>query len=108
VDLSRFLLPEELADLQDLAKHRGWTPLLKLLRSLEATALRDLQGFKSHEDAYEKRGFSRGVSLVSDVLRTLYDNAKGVTDDSPSEGRPSSRTSSASSAADAKPSGYSY
>src|SRR5438874_1074660 len=73
IDLQRFLEEEEILDLRELAKHRGWTPLLKLLRALEAEALRGLQGFRDANEAYEKRGYSRGVSLIVDVARTLYD-----------------------------------
>ncbi len=83
--LQNFLAPEEIRDLQEMAKvHRGWTPLLKLLRQLHRAALDQLATFKDSNDAYEKRGYARGIGLALETFQTLYDTREEITDGSPS------------------------
>ncbi len=36
-------------------------------------AQKQLQLFKDSNDAYERRGFANALSMIHDVLRTLYD-----------------------------------
>lgn len=36
-------------------------------------AQRQLQLFKDSDDAFEKRGFANGISMIRDIARTLYD-----------------------------------
>src|SRR5690606_28356386 len=72
--LSLGLSREELADLHSLAKSREWTSLLKLSRLLQETATSSLIGFSSPTDAYERRGFVRGVKHVTDIVAQIYEN----------------------------------
>lgn len=55
-------------------RNRGWTSLLHLLRSLETEAQRQLQLFHNANDAYERRGFANAVTMLNEVMRTLYDD----------------------------------
>jgi hypothetical protein len=67
-------------------------------------ALRDLQGFREPNEAFEKRGFSKGISLVKDALQHIYDVRTEETYGSASK----AGTSDDYDADFGKPSGYSY
>lgn len=74
-------------------------------------ALRDLQAFKTPDQAFEKRGYSRGISLVLDALRSIYDVTHGGNNDSASNDAARQSTSGISADYDAglgKPTEFSY
>jgi hypothetical protein len=74
VQLEQFLTKEEAAGLRRMAEvSPEWTFLLKLLSLLEQVAQQELVGFKGESDAFEKRGYVRGVAMVREIIRNLYD-----------------------------------
>ena len=83
--LDEFLSEPEITELRKMAEHsQGWTYLLKLLRALEQVGLRQLSEFKNADDAFEKKGFARGITLCRDVVQNLYNTrVKGAENDSP-------------------------
>src|SRR5262245_20810567 len=81
IHLEQFLQPTEIIELREMATHsRGWTYLLKLLRSLEQEARKNLQSFRTPNDAFERRGYSNGISLILDSLQNLYTNREDNND----------------------------
>lgn len=50
----------------------GWTSLLRLLRSLETEAQRQLSLFKDPNDAYSRRGFATAITMMKEFLESLY------------------------------------
>jgi len=69
---ARYLEQPEIDDLKQLVKHREWTVLLKLFRCLEIEVQQELEGFKTPEDAHEKRGKLQGIRLGVEVVTNLY------------------------------------
>src|SRR5438046_1381904 len=97
--LEHFLTQEEVLYLRQMAERsQGWTYLLKLLNLLEQEARQQLQGFKNSDDAYEKRGYTNGVSMVANIVRSLYMER---TDDSAPSNTAEGTTEGASTTADA-------
>lgn len=73
--LEQYLSPEQITELRLMAtRSHGWTFLLRLLNSLEAQAQKQLQLFKNSNDAFERRGYANAITMLHDVLRTLYDD----------------------------------
>lgn len=107
--MEHFLTKEEIQYLRTMAERsQGWTYLLKLLRLLEEEALRQLQSFRSSEDAFEKRGYANGVSMVVGIIKSLYMER---TDGSPSGTRANkdaASDSSTESEPDTKPESFAY
>src|SRR5262245_25271017 len=111
-------------NLQRLANLPEWTSLLKLFRGLERGATEHLIGFQSAEEAFERRGYIKGMRAGLEAVESIYASTHGV-NDVPSEhgSAPERRRSIADSAgirsffsadadainpADASPSGPSY
>lgn len=55
-------------------RSQGWTSLLRLLRSLEVEAQRQLSLFQNAEDAYSRRGFATAITMMKEFLESLYDD----------------------------------
>src|SRR5215203_824686 len=73
MDLQQLRLSQqEITDLAELSQMRQWTALLKLFRSLEVTATEQLIGFQDQFDAYERRGYIKGLRLGVEVVTQLY------------------------------------
>jgi hypothetical protein len=72
--LEQFLSKTEAEQLRRMAEHSPeWIYLLKLLDSLAQVATAELVTFRTNDEAWQRKGFARGVNLVREVIRNLYD-----------------------------------
>ena len=75
MDLQEHLHPEELEVLRELTLHKLWPLYLRLLRRLEADALRSLAGQQTLGDYKYKDGFAAGVRLIVAASTSIYESA---------------------------------
>lgn len=71
----------DLSNLRVLARYSEWTSLLKLFRALDRTATESLIGFSTAEEAYERRGFIKGMRKGVEAVENIYAITHGVTPD---------------------------
>ena len=69
--IAQWASKDELVDLQMLTKQSGWGILLRYLKKLELEAMRDLQAFKTPEEALERKGFANGVAKAVNFISPL-------------------------------------
>jgi hypothetical protein len=84
VELKNLLSSDEIADLQELSKHREWVSLLKLVRKLDDNAIAELLRFSTSEEAFKKQGKVEGIRLLLDTLQSLYTSTRNVASSSQS------------------------
>ena len=76
MDLHNLLAPAQVTDIRELAKHKEWLSLIRLLEKAESLALTQFQSFTDSNDAYEKRGMLKGVRLIREYFRNIYEETK--------------------------------
>src|SRR5690349_9320788 len=63
---------EQEADLKEMVKLRQWSSLLFLFRQLDKLATEQLVGFTDQFDAYERRGYVKGLRLGLETVNSIY------------------------------------
>src|SRR5678809_1532276 len=92
------LSPEQVTDLTELVKLRQWSTLLLVFRRLDRLATEQLIGFSDQFNAYERRGFVKGVRLGLDTVQGIYSqthSGKETSDGNPDQITERSTTSTA-------------
>ena len=82
--LEDHLSVEEARQLRVMAEQRQeWTFLVRLLASVEAAALRQAVEFSDAQEAFERKGYAKGITTCRDLIQQLYAaKTTGVTDGS--------------------------
>src|SRR5207245_9113792 len=71
--LEDHLSVEEARQLRVMAEQRQeWTYLVRLLASVEASALRQAVEFSKAEEAFERKGYAKGITTCRDLIQQLY------------------------------------
>ncbi len=70
--VERLLDKEQQDDLKQLTKMAEFSAFLLLFRRLESEVIREFEGFKTAEEAFELRGKLKGFRLSVDIVTNLY------------------------------------
>src|SRR5436190_6530971 len=81
----KLLSQEQLADLRELSRHRGWGSLRRLLEGMEQQAQDQLNASTDRDVAWERLQFLHGLQRLTEIIRHLYSETRLPTDEAPTE-----------------------